>query len=54
MRASASQLFDADLTIISVRDITTKKLEQQIVQSERLAAMGAMISGVLPTNSTIL
>ena len=33
--------------IISVRDITTeKKLEQQIVQSERLAAMGAMIGGV--------
>ena len=33
--------------IVSVRDITTeKKLEQQIVQSERLAAMGAMIGGV--------
>ena len=51
MRASASQLFDADAklggVIISVRDITTeKKLEQQIVQSERLAAMGAMIGGV--------
>ncbi len=51
MRASASQLFDADSkpggVIISVRDITTeKKLEQQIVQSERLAAMGAMIGGV--------
>ncbi len=51
MRASASQLFDADGklggVIISVRDITTeKKLEQQIVQSERLAAMGAMIGGV--------
>jgi PAS domain S-box-containing protein len=51
MRASASQLFDADGklggVIISVRDITMeKKLEQQIVQSERLAAMGAMIGGV--------
>ena len=51
MRASASQLFDADSklsgVIISVRDITTeKKLEHQIIQSERLAAMGAMIGGV--------
>jgi PAS domain S-box-containing protein len=51
MRAAASQFFDADAklggVIVSVRDITTeKKLEQQIVQSERLAAMGAMIGGV--------
>ncbi|HZW92181.1 MAG TPA: PAS domain S-box protein [Candidatus Eremiobacteraceae bacterium] len=51
MRASASPFFDADSklggVIISVRDITTeRKLEQQIVQSERLAAMGAMIGGV--------
>jgi len=51
MRASASPLYDADSklggVIISVRDITTeRKLEQQIVQSERLAAMGAMIGGV--------
>jgi PAS domain S-box-containing protein len=51
MRASASQFFDADSkpggVIFSVRDITTeKKLEHQIVQSERLAAMGAMIGGV--------
>jgi PAS domain S-box-containing protein len=51
MRAAASQLFDADSqlagVIVSVRDITVeKKLEQQIVQSERLAAMGAMIGGV--------
>ncbi len=51
MRASASQFFDADAklagVIISVHDITTeKKFEQQIVQSERLAAMGAMIGGV--------
>jgi PAS domain S-box-containing protein len=51
MRAAASQLFDAEArlsgVIISVRDITVeKKLEQQIVQSERLAAMGQMIGGV--------
>ena len=51
MRASASQLYDADAkltgVIISVRDITIeKKLEQQVVQSERLAAMGQMIGGV--------
>jgi signal transduction histidine kinase len=33
--------------IVSVRDITTeRKLEQQVIQSERLAAMGAMIGGV--------
>ena len=51
MRASASQFFDADSrlagVIICVRDITTeKKFEHQLVQSERLAAMGAMIGGV--------
>ncbi len=51
MRASGSQLVDADGkisgAIISVRDITLeRKLEQQVVQSERLAAMGAMIGGV--------
>ncbi|MGA8605246.1 MAG: PAS domain S-box protein [Candidatus Sulfotelmatobacter sp.] len=51
MRASASQFSDADSklagVIISVRDITTeKKFEHQVVQSERLAAMGAMIGGV--------
>jgi PAS domain S-box-containing protein len=51
MRASGSPLVDADGTIsgviISVRDITIeRKLEQQVVQSERLAAMGAMIGGV--------
>jgi len=50
MRASASPLFDAEGSvsgvIVSVRDITTeKKLEQQIIQSERLAAMGQMIGG---------
>lgn len=51
MRASASQLVDAEGTItgviISVREITLqRRLEQQVVQSERLAAMGAMIGGV--------
>ena len=51
MRAAGSQLVDADAkisgVIISVRDITVeRKLEQQVVQSERLAAMGAMIGGV--------
>jgi len=51
MRASGSQLFDAEGktsgVIMSVRDITIeRKLEQQVVQSERLAAMGAMIGGV--------
>ena len=50
MRASASPLFDAENklsgAIVSVRDITVeKKLEQQIIQSERLAAMGQMIAG---------
>ena len=51
MRASGSQLVDEDGkvsgVIISVRDITIeRKLEQQVVQTERLAAMGAMIGGV--------
>ena len=51
MRASGSQLVDdegrVNGVIISVRDITIeRKLEQQVVQSERLAAMGAMIGGV--------
>ena len=51
MRAAGSQLVDAEgkisAVIVSVRDITVeRKLEQQIVQSERLAAMGAMIGGV--------
>jgi len=51
MRAAGSQLVDAEGkisgVIMSVRDITVeRKLEQQIVQSERLAAMGAMIGGV--------
>jgi PAS domain S-box-containing protein len=51
MRAAGSRLVDAEGkisgVIFSVRDITVeRKLEQQIVQSERLAAMGAMIGGV--------
>ncbi len=50
MRASAGPLRDADGrtngVIVSLRDITLeKKLEQQIIQSERLAAMGQMIGG---------
>jgi two-component system NtrC family sensor kinase len=50
MLGMASPLFDAEGkhagVIISVRDVTTeKKLEQQIIQSERLAAMGQMIGG---------
>ncbi len=51
MRAAGSQLVDGDGkisgVIFSLRDITIeRKLEQQIVESERLAAMGAMIGGV--------
>src|SRR5271165_2515220 len=50
MLGMASPLLDADGkpagVIISVRDVTMeKKLEQQIIQSERLAAMGQMIGG---------
>jgi PAS domain S-box-containing protein len=50
MRASASPLYDAENRIGGVvmcaRDITVeKKLEQQLIQSERLAAMGQMIGG---------
>jgi PAS domain S-box-containing protein len=50
MRAAGSQLADAEGkmsgVIFSLRDITIeRKLEQQIVESERLAAMGAMIGG---------
>src|SRR5260370_7459945 len=51
MRASASQLFDAESklsgVIISVRDITVeKKLEEQIVHTNRLAPIRQMIGGV--------
>ena len=50
MLGVASPLLDAEGkpagVIITVRDVTTeKKLEQQIIQSERLAAMGQMIGG---------
>jgi PAS domain S-box-containing protein len=50
MRASASPLFDTDSNpvgvVVSVRDITIeKKLEEQVILSERLAAMGQMIGG---------
>ena len=50
MRASASPLFDptgkVSGVVVSVRDITVqKKLEEQVIQSERLAAMGQMIGG---------
>jgi PAS domain S-box-containing protein len=50
MLGMASPLMDAEGkpagVIISVRDVTMeKKLEQQIIQSERLAAMGQMIGG---------
>jgi PAS domain S-box-containing protein len=50
MLGMASPMLDAEGkpagVIISVRDVTTeKKLEQQIIQSERLAAMGQMIGG---------
>jgi two-component system NtrC family sensor kinase len=50
MLGVASPLLDAEAkpagVIISVRDVTMeKKLEQQIIQSERLAAMGQMIGG---------
>ena len=50
MLVMASPLLNAEGkpagVIISVRDVTMeKKLEQQIIQSERLAAMGQMIGG---------
>jgi len=50
MLGMAGPLLDAEGklagVIISVRDVTKeKKLEQQIIQSERLAAMGQMIGG---------
>ncbi len=50
-RASASPLFDAEGkiagVIASARDVTEqRRLEQQVTQSEKLAAMGQMIAGV--------
>jgi two-component system NtrC family sensor kinase len=51
LRATASPLFDSSgqITgvIASARDMTeVKRLEQQVIQSEKLAAMGQMIAGV--------
>lgn len=51
LRASASPLFDEAGKIVGViasaRDVTElKRLEQQVTQSEKLAAMGQMIAGV--------
>ncbi|HEV2616328.1 MAG TPA: PAS domain S-box protein [Candidatus Acidoferrales bacterium] len=50
-RANAGPLTDADGKIIgivaSARDVTeSKRLEQQLLQSEKLAAIGQMVSGV--------
>ncbi len=50
MLAMAGPMMDAEGktagVIISARDVTTeKRLEQQVIQSERLAAMGQMIGG---------
>jgi len=51
LRAAASPLVDAEGkiagVIASARDVTeVKRLEQQLIQSEKLAAMGQMIAGV--------
>jgi two-component system NtrC family sensor kinase len=50
-RATASPLYDAQGkvtgVIASARDVTeVKRLEQQVIQAEKLAAMGHMIAGV--------
>ncbi|MBZ5566896.1 MAG: PAS domain S-box protein [Acidobacteriia bacterium] len=50
LRATASPMYDAQgkLTgvVASVRDVTSlKQMEQQLIQTERLAAMGQMIDG---------
>jgi two-component system NtrC family sensor kinase len=50
LRATASPLYDAQGklsgVVASVRDVTTvKQMEQQLIQTERLAAMGHMIDG---------
>jgi two-component system NtrC family sensor kinase len=50
-RTTASPLFnefrEPQEMIVSMRDITdSKRIEQQLIQSERLAAMGQMIAGV--------
>ncbi len=51
IRASASPLTDADGRIIGVvasaRDVTeSRRMEEQLLQSEKLAAIGQMVSGV--------
>ena len=50
LRATAGPVFDADSStagvVMSVRDVTeSKAMEQQLIQNERLAAMGQMIDG---------
>ncbi len=50
LRAAACPLFDANSelagVVASVRDVTElKQLEQQLIQSEKMAAMGQMIDG---------
>ena len=50
LRATASPLFDSQGklagVVASVRDVTSvKQMEQQLIQTERLAAMGQMIDG---------
>jgi PAS domain S-box-containing protein len=50
LRATASPIIDAEGTptgvVMSVRDVTeNKQVEQQLIQNERLAAMGQMIDG---------
>src|SRR3989337_2505517 len=52
-RTTASPLFNesgqVEGIIASLRDITeAKRIEQQLIQAERLAAMGQMIAGVAP------
>jgi PAS domain S-box-containing protein len=51
LRASAAPMFGGDsqarAVVVSLRDLTIeKKIEHQLIQSERLAAMGAMIGGI--------
>jgi PAS domain S-box-containing protein len=51
LRASAAPMFGGDskvrAVVVSLHDLTLeKKMEHQLIQSERLAAMGAMIGGI--------
>ena len=51
LRASAAPMFGGDsrvrAVVVSLHDLTLeKKIEHQLIQSERLAAMGAMIGGI--------